>query len=277
VGDERLKIELEKYTQFLKSHESFTKGQEKMKQATILNAEKWRKSHAKSYGEYDEKKAAAELQRLDALDARKRAKEMEKVDTMSDVEPDDPVPVTIDENANAVKDDEGKIVSAASDADVPPLVDAAPIDEPVIISSDENNGNDNDKDVVDDDVDLHKIGAEVAENLWGIVFDISDDANIEYGIKHPSRVGCADDFGVHDLNWQPTLSEMWMDVTDWTDDEGHGIRSGQGLGVRPDSTTAEVTSELRETVPSHQDTTSPADEGPPKFPVLSNLPRLLIL
>ena len=52
-----------------------------------------------------------------------------------------------------------------------------------------------------------EMGAEIAENLWGVVFDIPDDANFELGLKRPSRVERVDDFGIHELNWQPTLNE----------------------------------------------------------------------
>ena len=49
------------------------------------------------------KKGARELKRLEVLEADRKAREAKGVDTMSDVEPDDPVPITVDQNANVVK------------------------------------------------------------------------------------------------------------------------------------------------------------------------------
>jgi len=258
VGDEQLRIELEKYAKILKEYETFGKEQKDMKQTIVLQAEKWRKPDAKQKGEYDEKKAALELKRLDALEAEKRAREAGRADTVSDVEPDDPVPTTIDENANVVKDDEEKIALDALGIDDPSLAKVASNVDAVIISSDENDGANSGKDAADDDVDLNMMGAEIAENLWGVVFDIPDDANLELGLKHPSRVERVDDFGVHELNWQPTLSEMWMDVTDGTDDEGHNVNVAQNLRVRPDST-------MENDTPRNQaDMTVPVHESPPR-------------
>lgn len=98
------------------------------------------------------------------------------------------------------------------------------------------------------------------------MFDVPEDANTMLGVKNPSSIVRKDAFGVHDLNWQPNLAEMFVDMTDWTDDKGRNAEPGQGSGVRPDSTTVEAVDETRADVPTHQDTTSPVDEGPPKFP-----------
>jgi len=157
---------------------------------------------------------------------------------MSDVEPDDPVPVTTDQNANVVQSKTNKTVCTVPSADVPPPNIEPPSVEPIVISSDENNGVSDDKTVekiVDDD-ELNAMEAEIAENLWGVTFNIPEAANFELGFKHPSQVGGISDFGIHELTWQPTLSEMWMDVTDWTDSAGQGKIVTQDEGVRPDST-----------------------------------------
>jgi len=47
------------------------------------------------------------------------------------------------------------------------------------------------------------------------------------------------------LNWQPSLTEMSIDMTGWTGDEGQNVEIGQTLWVRPDSTTVDVVGETR--------------------------------
>ena len=58
--------------------------------------------------------------------------------------------------------------------------------------------------VVEED-ELNAIGDEIAENLWGVRFDIPEDANFELGLKHPSRIAAINDFGIQELTWRPTL------------------------------------------------------------------------
>jgi len=60
-------------------------------------------------------------------------------------------------------------VYTAPSADVPPPVAEPPIVDPIVILSDENNGDSNgntvEKMVIEED-ELNAIGAEIAENLW---------------------------------------------------------------------------------------------------------------
>ena len=103
---------------------------------------------------------------------------------MSDVEPDDPVPQTTDHNGNVVKSKASKAVCTAPSADVPPSIVAPPVVDPIVISSDEGTGNDNgdvvENMVVEDD-ELDAIAAEIAQNLWGVTFDIPEGG--AYGFR----------------------------------------------------------------------------------------------
>ena len=145
VGAEQLQIELDRYTKILNEFETFGKEQKKKKaEALILKSETWRKPCAKNSGEYDEKKEARKLKHLEALEADIKAREAKGGVTMSDVEPDDPVPVTTDQNANVVKNKASKTVCTVLSAGVPPPVVEPPHVDPIVISSDENNGDNSD-------------------------------------------------------------------------------------------------------------------------------------
>ena len=211
LGLECIKFALEKDKKINEGYKLLKEEGEKMEQEKVSQAERLRKPDTEHHSEWDEWDDATEMDRLDALEALEKEKEKTDRPNMSDVEPDDPVPVTVDENANVVKDHKNEIVSDVQGTDVLPPANS----EPVIISSDENN--DNGKIV--DDVDLHEIGMEVAENLRGVVFDVPEDANVVLGAEKPRTSEWKDAFGVHDLYWQPSMAEMFMDITDWTDDE----------------------------------------------------------
>jgi len=239
VADEQLKVELERYAKILRDYETFGKEQKGKSEPVVLEAEKVRKPDTKNKGEYTKRQENRDIKRWEVIKAQEKAQETAKLDTMSDVEPDDPIPVTTDQNANVVKSKASKTVCTALSADVPLLNVEAPVVDPIVISSDENNGDDNgntvEKMVIEED-ELNAIGAEVAENLWGITFDVPEETNLELGMKHPSQIAGINDFGIQELTWRPTLTEMWMDVTDWTDKVGQSNEAAQDKGVRPDST-----------------------------------------
>ena len=208
------------------------------RQPLVLGFETIRKPDIKGKGEYTQKQEKRDLKRWEVVKAQKEAQETAKFHTMSDVEPDDPVPEVTDQNANLVKSEASKVECTALSADVPPPNVEPPIVDPIVISGDENVGDDSsnlvEKMVVEDD-ELNATGAEIAENLWGVRFDTPEDGNLELGFKHPSNIAAINKNGIQELTWRPTLTEMWMDVTDWTDNVGQEGVATQEKGVRPDS------------------------------------------
>lgn len=182
TGLECVRYALEKCKKIMEGHKFLQEEREKMKQEEVLKAERWRKPNPKSHGEWDAWDEAAEMARLEALE-----REHKNVDPMSDVEPDDPVSVATDANASETR-------SIVPETSVPISAEVTSNPEFVVISSDENNNSDKDKGVVDD-IDLNAIGMEVAESLWGVVFDILADVDVVLGTKNSHRIERTDDFG----------------------------------------------------------------------------------
>ena len=140
-----------------------------------------------------------------------------------------------------VKSKASKAVCTAPSADVPPSIIEPPVVDPIVITSDEGTGNDNgdavESMVVEDD-ELDAIAAEIAQNLWGVRFHISEGENMDLEPQPPSGIATINDFGVQEVTWRPSLTQLWMDVTDWTGEIGSsGTAAKEGVeGVRPDST-----------------------------------------
>ena len=235
TGDELLKAELERYTKILQDYETFGKEQKKKTKPVVLEFEKLRKPDAKGK-QYTKRQEKKDIQLGDAIDAQQKAQNIAKFDTMSDVEPDNLVSKTTDHNANVVKSEASKATCTALDADVPPFVVKTPTADPIVISSDENgNGEVVEKMAIEDD-ELNAIGAEIAQNLWGIRFDIPDDENVDEKLQKSEGTDTLSNFGIQETTWQPSLIQMWMDVKDWADEIGSAGTAAKEEGVRPDST-----------------------------------------
>ena len=98
-----------------------------------------------------------------------------------------------------------------------------------------DHGDTTEKMVVEDD-ELNAMAAEIAQNLWGIRFDIPDGENMDLGPQPPSDIATVNDFEIQEMTWRPSLTQLWMDVTDWTSEIGSRGIAAKEEGVRPDST-----------------------------------------
>ena len=104
----------------MRDYETFGKEQKKKTEPLVLELEKVRKPDTKGKGEYTKRQEKRDIKRWEVVKAQEKAQETAKLDTMSGVEPDDPVPEATDQNANLVKSEASKTVCTASSADVPP-------------------------------------------------------------------------------------------------------------------------------------------------------------
>jgi len=101
AANEELKTELKRYDKFLEEYELFGKERRKKTKPVVLGFEKIRNPDTKGK-EYTKRQERKDIKRGDAIDAQQRAQETAKLDTISNVEPDDPVPETTDHNDNVV-------------------------------------------------------------------------------------------------------------------------------------------------------------------------------
>jgi len=70
--------------------------------------------------------------------------------------------------------------------------------------------------------------------VWQLrrVFDVPENASVVLGTENPNNIeGAENAFGVHNLQWQANSAPMFVDMTDWTDEEGHSMVPNQDLGV----------------------------------------------
>jgi len=151
---------------------------------------------------------------------KKKSLEKKNVDNFSDVEPDDPVSIDTDENAN---------VLATKESEKPKTSKKKPdfesvIAETVVISSDAENTDNNDRVVSSNsDADMRDIEMQVNKSLQGVTFNVIEDLIVSSDSNKSNH-----DFGVHDVHWKGSSAAEFVDIMNWTDQK-------EGM---PDSTTA---------------------------------------
>ena len=171
---------------------------------------------------------------LNEQQKQKERKKKKIVDNFSDVEPDDPVSVDTDENANVVaieKAEKSKI--SENELDIESVVA-----ETVVISSDAENTDGNDKIVSSNsDADLQDIEKQVNKSLQGVTFNVIEDLVISSDSDKPNH-----DFGIRNVQWKEGSTAEFVDIMNWADDEARTTETEQNKGM-PDSTAASPTGE----------------------------------
>jgi len=146
------------------------------------------------------------------------------VDNFSDVEPDDPVSVDTDENANILATEKvEKSKTSKSEPDFESVVA-----ETVVISSDAENTDGNDKIVSSNsDADLQDIERQVNKSLQGVTFSVIEDLIVSSDSDKSNH-----NFGVHNVQWKKGSTAEFVDIMNWADDEGQkeGMTTASPIG-----------------------------------------------